>query len=116
MDAVYFTAGDLDALRAARAARVLVANPRALDALGHGVSLDALVLSRTTPSSAMTRSGSEGEAELVVLTEGARGGTIACAPERPGSWAAVRRRASPSTPTAAATRSRPGSLTGSAPA
>ena len=32
MDAVYFTAGDLGALRAARAARVLVASPRALDA------------------------------------------------------------------------------------
>jgi hypothetical protein len=30
MDAVYFTAGDLPALRAARAARVLVASPRAL--------------------------------------------------------------------------------------
>ena len=34
MDAVYFTAGDLGALRAARAARVLVASPRATDALG----------------------------------------------------------------------------------
>ena len=38
MDAVYFTAGDLGALRAARAARVLVASPRALDALGHDVA------------------------------------------------------------------------------
>ena len=45
MDAVYFTAGDAGALRAARAARVLVATPRALDALGHGVELDALVMS-----------------------------------------------------------------------
>ena len=45
MDAVYFTAGDLGALRAARAARVLVSSPRALQALGHGVPLDALVSS-----------------------------------------------------------------------
>src|SRR5271170_2213851 len=44
MDAVYFTAGDVDALRAARAARVLVASPRAGEALGQGVALDALVL------------------------------------------------------------------------
>jgi ribokinase len=34
MDAVYFTAGDVGALRAARAARVLVARPRATDAVG----------------------------------------------------------------------------------
>ncbi len=45
VDAVYFTAGDVDALRAARSARVLVASPRASDALGQGVPLDALVLS-----------------------------------------------------------------------
>ena len=34
MDAVYFTAGDVGALRAARAARVLVASPRALTRSG----------------------------------------------------------------------------------
>ena len=45
MDAVYFTAGDEGALRAARAARVLVASPRAGEALEQGVALDALVLS-----------------------------------------------------------------------
>lgn len=46
LDAVYFTAGDVGALRRARAAtRVLVASPRARSALGHGVELDALVMS-----------------------------------------------------------------------
>jgi ribokinase len=46
MDGVYFTGGDVDALRAARNARTLVATPRARDALeGSGVTLDALVRS-----------------------------------------------------------------------
>src|SRR5580704_2006361 len=46
MDAIYFTAGDEAALRAARArARVLVASPRTGAALGQGIPLDALVLS-----------------------------------------------------------------------
>ena len=39
MDGVYFTAGDVAALLAARAARMLVASPRARDALGHGVAV-----------------------------------------------------------------------------
>src|SRR5438093_7570118 len=46
MDAVYFTAGDQGAVRAARAARTLVATARALDALVEAnVQLDALVSS-----------------------------------------------------------------------
>lgn len=75
MDAVYFTAGDLDALRAARAARVLVANPRAQDALGHGVPLDALVLSESDEIERREADRAEAEAELLVFTEGARGGS-----------------------------------------
>ena len=75
MDAVYFTAGDLDALRAARAARVVVANPRAHDALGHGVPIDALVLSEKDQVELRAAERAEGEAELVVLTEGERGGS-----------------------------------------
>ncbi len=74
MDAVYFTAGDLDALRAARAARMLVANPRAIDALGHGVPLDALVLSEDDEVERHEAARANDEAELVVSTEGARGG------------------------------------------
>ncbi len=75
MDAVYFTAGDLGALRAARAARVLVASPRAGDALGHGVPLDALVLSGGDAAERGEAARAQGEAELVVCTEGARGGS-----------------------------------------
>jgi ribokinase len=77
MDAVYFTAGDLSALRAARAARVLVASPRALHALGHGVPLDALVLSAgdETERTEAAREDAHGEAGLLVLTDGARGGS-----------------------------------------
>jgi ribokinase len=89
MDAVYFTAGDIAALRAARAARVLVASPRARHALGHGVRLDALVLSA---DDAIEREGAkraEGEADLVVLTDGARGGTYRTRDGRTGSWSAA---------------------------
>jgi ribokinase len=75
MDAVYFTAGDLAALRAARAARVLVASPRALHALGHGVPLDALVLSGEDAIEREDAARAQADAELVVLTDGARGGS-----------------------------------------
>ena len=89
MDAVYFTAGDVDALRAAREARVLVANPRALDALGRGISLDALVLSKSDAVERRAAERSESEAELVVFTEGTRGGTYRTRSGASGRWAAV---------------------------
>ncbi len=89
MDAVYFTAGDLGALRAARAARVLVASPRAEDALGHGVLLDALVLSGGDAVERGDAARVHGEAELVVLTAGARGGTFRCRSGASGSWTAA---------------------------
>jgi ribokinase len=89
MDAVYFTAGDLDALRAARRARVLVANPRALDALGRGISLDALVYSANDDVERAAATGVEDEAELLVLTEGERGGSYRTRSGESGRWAAV---------------------------
>lgn len=88
-DAVYFTAGDVDALRAARAARVLVANPRARDALGHGVPLDALVLSASDEIERRAAEPVHDDAELVVLTEGERGGTWRTGDGRSGRWAAT---------------------------
>lgn len=86
VDAVYFTAGDLAALRAARAARTLVASPRALHALGHGVPLDALVLSASdaVERDDATRANAHDEAELILTTEGARGGTYRRRTESPG--------------------------------
>ncbi len=90
LDAIYFTAGDESALRAARrAARVLVASPRAGHALGHGVELDALVLSR---GDQIERSGldrARDEAALLVFTEGDRGGSYQTRSGIGGRWAAI---------------------------
>jgi ribokinase len=77
LDGVYFTAGDLSALRQARsAARFLVASPRARHALGHGVRLDALVLSAEDEVERRAAAAAEGDADAVVLTEGAQGGSF----------------------------------------
>jgi ribokinase len=74
-DALYFTAGDEAALRAARAAsRVLVANPRARHALGHGVPIDALVLSADDEIERRELERARVEAEVIVFTEGEHGG------------------------------------------
>jgi len=88
-DGVYVTAGDSDALRAARAARVVVANPRARDALGHGVPIDALVLSANDEIEREAAAPVEAEAELVVMTEGSRGGTYRTRSGTSGRWAPV---------------------------
>ncbi|HEV3282880.1 MAG TPA: PfkB family carbohydrate kinase [Solirubrobacteraceae bacterium] len=90
LDAVYFTAGDLDSLRAARrASRVLVASPRARYVLGHGVSLDALVLSGRDDLERSEADRAEAEAELLVLTAGPRGGSYRARSGREGEWAAA---------------------------
>jgi ribokinase len=88
-DAVFFTAGDLDALRAARGARVLVASPRAYEALGHGVRLDALVLSAKDEVERGEAAGAESDADLVVLTEGALGGSWRTRTGERGRWSAA---------------------------
>jgi ribokinase len=89
-DALYFTAGDLPALRAARdAARVLVASPRARDALGHGVALDALVLSGDDEIERRELARARDEAELVVFTEGERGGIYRTRAGAGGRWSAA---------------------------
>jgi ribokinase len=90
LDAVYFTAGDLDALRAARrASRVLVASPRARHALGNGVELDALVLSARDEIERDDALRARYEAGLVALTEGARGGSFRSRSGETGRWAPV---------------------------
>ncbi len=96
-DAIYFTAGDEAALRAAReAARVLVATPRARHALGRGVPLDALVLSADdeVERRALAAVG-EQEAELLVFTEGARGGSYRRRSGESGRWAPAKPPAPP---------------------
>jgi ribokinase len=90
MDAVYFTAGDLAALQAARAARVLVASPRAGEVLGHGVELDALVLSGEDEIERREAERVGAEARLIVSTDGARGGTYSERGGESGTWSAAR--------------------------
>jgi ribokinase len=89
VDAVYFTAGDLGALEAARRAGALVASPRAVDALGHGVPLDALVLSGEDAIERRAAARAGDEAKLVVETEGERGGRYREHSGREGRWAAA---------------------------
>lgn len=85
-DALYFTAGDPDAVRAARAAAVLVATARELPTLtAAAVRLDALVGSSTDPAE---RYGGELDPapDLVVRTAGNAGGTYE---PGDGSWSAA---------------------------
>lgn len=89
MDAVFFTAGDGDALRAARHARVLVATPRAGDALDAGVPLDALVLSADDAVERQLADRHAPTAEVTVLTEGAAGGSYRCRDGTSGRWQPV---------------------------
>ncbi len=86
-DAVYFTGGDVEALRAARAARTLVATPRVLETLrAGGVLLDALVGSGRDAGERYVRGELEPEPRLVVRTEGARGGRWTAASGEEGTW------------------------------
>jgi ribokinase len=86
MDAVYFTAGDVEALRTARAAPVLVASPRAIAALGHGVPLDALVLSSNDTIEREEAAAASRDAALLVTTDGARGGSYRLRSGESGTW------------------------------
>ena len=74
-DAVYFCAGDVDALRNARRANVLVATARVLGTLGRGaVELDALVGSGKDESERYRAGDLDPPPQLVVTTSGALGG------------------------------------------
>ena len=86
IDAVYFTSGDAAALRAARAARVLTATPRALDVLARaGVLLDALIGSGRDPGERYQPGDIDPPPRLVVRTLGADGGVA----EPGGAFAAA---------------------------
>ena len=104
-DAVYFTGGDAEALRRARAAKVVVATPRAGQALvDAGVEVDVLVASSADPdesvrtlvpgaaaggSEARDGSAMDPPPKMVVLTEGAAGGRWLSAEGETGRYAAV---------------------------
>jgi ribokinase len=89
IDAVYFSAGDADALRAARQARVLVATARELPTLLEAqVPLDALVLSARDPAENYEPGQLDPAPRLIVSTMGRDGGTYA-AGESSGSFPAA---------------------------
>ena len=87
-DAIYLTGGDVEAIRSARAARVLVATPRALPALAEaGVQLDAIVASANDPGERVE--GLEPPPRLVVRTRGGEGGEWVAGEGRTGTWKAA---------------------------
>jgi ribokinase len=89
-DAVYVTAGDPAALRAARQARVMVATPRVGSALAEaGVELDALVHSGRDPGERYAPGDLDPPPRLVVSTGGISGGTFTAAEGRTGIWEAA---------------------------
>jgi ribokinase len=89
-DAVYFTGGDVGALRRARAAGTLVATPRARDTLiAAGVQLDVLVGSSGDAGERLDPSLIQPPPRVHVSTEGAKGGHYATAGGIAGRWDAA---------------------------
>ncbi|MGH2808163.1 MAG: PfkB family carbohydrate kinase [Actinomycetota bacterium] len=89
-DAVYFTAGDADALRRARSARVLVATARTLDVLASaGVQIDVLVGSAVDESELYEAGDIDPAPRVVVRTNGESGGAFETDDGRSGTYQAV---------------------------
>jgi len=87
VDAVYFTAGDAEALRRSRAARTLVATPRAYDTLvAAHVQLDLLVCSANDPGERGRAGELDPPPRFVAETEGAEGGTLIAADGSSTCW------------------------------
>ncbi len=90
VDAVYLTAGDAAAVRAARAARTLVATVRAITALREaGVELDALVASSADAGERYERGGIDPEPLHVARTEGSGGGLVEAPDGTTDHWTAA---------------------------
>jgi ribokinase len=89
-DGVYLTAGDSEALHAARAAGVLVASPRAGRVLAEeDVRLDALVYSDRDELETAFARALDPPPTLLVATLGADGGRYETAQGQAGSWRAA---------------------------
>ena len=89
-DAVYFTAGDSAALRAARSARILVASVRGKEVLASaGVRLDVLVASGNDRDEQYVPGEIEPVPGLVVSTAGREGGTLLKPDGKMSRWAAA---------------------------
>lgn len=90
LDAVYFTGGDAGALQAARAARVLVATPRALDVIREaGVQTDVMVASAQDAGEQFAPDDLDPPPQHVVLTAGSDGGRWTSAGGEEGTWGAA---------------------------
>ncbi len=88
LDAVYFTGGDAGAVRAARAARVLVGTARALGPLAAaGKQVDVLVRSTHDPGEAYEPGMLDPPPRFVLSTRGADGGSWTG--QTSGSWSAT---------------------------
>ena len=89
-DAQFFSAGDADALRAARTARLLVLTPRALDvAVAAAVRVDAIVSSRNDPGEQGDLGALGTAPRFVVETDGGRGGRWRSDDSERGTWDAA---------------------------
>jgi ribokinase len=90
MDAVYFTAGDPDAVRAARKARRLVATVRAIDSLAPAhVEIDALVASAKDEEERYETGDLDPSPLLIARTDGGAGGTLTKADGTSIRWEAA---------------------------
>ena len=79
-EAVYITGGDIEAIRHARRARVVVATSRILRALREAaIEIDVLVGSANDPSERYTPGDLPIEPRVSVFTDGGRGGTFTLA-------------------------------------
>ena len=89
-DAVYFTGGDVGALRHARKARALVATPRAYETLKDSkVNLDVLVRSANDPGEQQAEEGLDPAPDYVVSTAGKEGGRWVGEDRTTGTWKAA---------------------------
>jgi ribokinase len=90
VDAVYLTAGDVGAIRAARAAGTLVASARGLEMLAEaGVELDVLVASARDRGERYEHGDLDPAPRYVVRTAGAAGGRWEGRDGSSGSWEAT---------------------------
>ena len=90
VDSVYFTAGDADAVQAARAARVLVSTARAIHPLAQaGVQIDMLVASSRDADERYTSGDIKPPPHLVARTAGAAGGWVEGPDGRRTEWTAA---------------------------
>ena len=89
-DAIYYTAGDVAAVAAARRARTLVAAARGLEVLADAAAqLDALVASGSDAGERYAVGDLKPEPQLVVRTAGDAGGAWEKRDGSSGSWAAT---------------------------